>query len=274
MDKKPKLGRGLEEVSHFYLSTAHKNDYTGEKQIEEHRHIISIHHSGSDITQSFLLSNLALELAKYQVPIYIIDFCDNQRVNIRSTVKRLIKGQESSPEYSVQLYGLPAIRIVEAYNNTHESLEDLIKALHINSKNCFIFLNKYDKEGTIALYSQAREVIILSKTDKISLLQAYAHIKAILEKGKESTIYMILDEIREEGEAETIFQRFALYVKKKFSHAVYYLGGLVHDEHIGRSIEEGRPIVLSQDQSIAKDNILSISKNFFTLSKNSSNQII
>ena len=86
MEKKAKLGRGLDEVSQYYLSPAKKRDPVG-KPPKVNRNIVSVYHSGSDIMQSFFLSNLALELAKYQFPIYILDFCNNQEINIKSKMK-------------------------------------------------------------------------------------------------------------------------------------------------------------------------------------------
>ncbi|MGA1824066.1 MAG: MinD/ParA family ATP-binding protein [bacterium] len=266
MEKKAKLGRGLDEVSHFYLSAAKKEEPDAGTPPRVNRNIVSVHHSGSDAIQSFFLSNLALELAKYQFPIYILDFCDNQDMNIKSKMKRLIKSQGSSSRYSVTLYGLPSIQVVEVNPYEDDSIEDILSTANINGDTCFVFLNTQNSLKINSNRNTASEFIVLTKTDKISLLQSYAYIKFILEKSEKNKIYLILDEIDEEQEATRIYRRFAEYVERKLSHTINYLGGLTHDEYLSRSIEEGKPLVLSQEKSITKEKVLLISKNFFTLS--------
>ena len=145
MEKKPKLGRGLDEVSHYYLSTVKKGKPDLEKMHKERRHVVRVYHSCSDTIQSFFLSNLALELAKCQLSIDILDCCDNKEINIKSKMKRLIKNEGQSSEYSVDLYGLPSIHVHEADPYDPHSVEHLIDSININSNNGYIFINTKKK---------------------------------------------------------------------------------------------------------------------------------
>jgi len=265
MEERQRPGRGLEEVSHFFLSSVQKKDTESKKASGKRAHILSIYHPGSNTIKSFFLSNLAIELARHRFSIYVWDFWNRQETSIISMVNRFVREQDT--KYTVKLNGIADITLYTENCGQSHPAKNIINAGHLSDDESYVLINT--KNNLESIYENATpcDFILLTKADERSLLQCYAYIKVILDKDYASRVYIVLDDIREEKQAYKTFSIFSQYIERKFSYIPDYLGCLTHDEHIYKSIKDGLPLVLSEEKSITKEKIILISDNLIRNSK-------
>ena len=247
MKDKPKLGRGLDDVSQHFLS-----------RIPPHATValvtpawssIAVCHPGSLTLQSCLLTNLALEIAKRRNQVIVQDFTPPGEARIKTLMGAIIPEEDNPGHVIVHLYGLPEIEIIES--NLSEAwlenqLADRDEDLPTGVLGRYFLVNA---PGPLEFFLKSlvcNEYILVTKTDENSLLQAYAFCKVIRDKGA-SRIHLVFDDAPPGEQTDRIFRQFAGFVGHRLGCTLRLLGNLVHDERIQRSIKEHMPLVLSQD---------------------------
>jgi hypothetical protein len=246
MKDKPKLGRGLDDVSQHFLSSIPPRPSIA--LATPAWRSVAVCHPGSLPLQSCLLTNLALELAKRRHQVKVIDFSPPGEARIKTLMGAIFPEEDSPGHAIVHLYGLPRIEIIES--NTSEAWLE----------NQFTGRNEDPPTGVLGRYFLANapgpleffiksmacnEYILATKTDENSLLQAYAFCKVIRDKGA-LRIHLVFDDAQPGEQAERIFRQFAGFVGRRLGCTLRLLGNLVHDERIQRSIKEHMPLVLYQ----------------------------
>ncbi|HHO75377.1 MAG TPA: hypothetical protein ENN05_02980 [Deltaproteobacteria bacterium] len=265
MEERFRLGRGLKEISQVYLSDTARNEIKRHgklKTVSGPRTVIRVCHPGSCLVQSFFLANLALELAKNRFSVYVWDGLDSSPVGMEAVMKSIVLDRKEDEAATVRLYGLPDILIYGPQRHDTDKLADLVRIVHASDNDRYLLVSADGSLASAMNDDIHAEHILLSGTDEKSLLQCYAHIRVILDKGSASGIFIVFDGVGHEKAAQETFERFAAFIDKKLNYTIDYLGNLSHDESLERSVEETKPLMLSQDRSETKDDMVSISRKF------------
>lgn len=262
MEERPKLGRGLEEVSQFYLTERRSDEPRRQiKPLKAHvaRSVVRVCHPGACLVQSFFLANFALELARNRFGVFVWDCLDGSEAGIEAVMKSLISARNDSGEARVSLYGLPDIVIYRPDADSsikHDGLTDIISSL---DDDCYLLVNT---PASILDDGLDAETILMTQADEKALLACYAYIRVILKNGSPRDISLVFDDPGEKEHAQALFRRFAAFVGEKLHVTLRYLGALSHDEHFNQSIAQARPLMLLQKHSDTKEDMTSISRSF------------
>ncbi|MBN1634912.1 MAG: hypothetical protein JW920_00255 [Deltaproteobacteria bacterium] len=187
---------------------------------------------------------------------------DYQEGDVLSIAKSLIPDHNAFHGFSVKINGCANITLVDSAlvkdfpGNVSGWFEDLMnpeRFLLINSGNILAYFTKQQVPS---------DIILMTRTDWKSLLQAYVYMKFMLEFDTTGRIHIIFDEVQDEEKAQKIFMHFASYIDRKLCQKPIFLGALVHDELLYRSIKEQKPLILSPEISISKRCLMSICDKF------------
>lgn len=254
MRERPKLGRGLEEVSSHFLSSERPRDPQPDNSPEtaaENR-TIGVCHPESRLIQTCLATNLALELAKRQHPVMVQDFLPPGEASIRTLMGTIVTQDEQVPDQaSIKLYGLPEIIIAQssghgqAWKAPGPAPESLIRE---GARRWDHLINMGNDLDFIRSSDAMTDYILITQCGDDPLLKAYAFLKAMHTAHGRSRLHLVMDDAPTPEDAERLFHRFNAFVRKHLGVSVGFLGNLIQDEALQRSIVERRPLVLARDR--------------------------
>lgn len=266
MEERTRLGRGLEEISRLYLSDRPRETVPKEKKPDDppvrNRQVIRIFHPGSGIVKAAFLANFALELARSRYHVSVWDSPGNEKPGVRDMLGGLIRPGLTPDAGAVKLYGLPDILVHYAEAKPAEALDELIGTGFSAGSDRYLLINAPDSIGSILRKDIAGDVILLSTVDEASLLKCYAWIKVLLESDPSCRIHIAFDQPGSGEQADDLFSRLAGFVKERLEGSLSFLGFLTHDPFLERSMDDHTPLVLCNDTSVAKDNLMAMSAVF------------
>jgi hypothetical protein len=270
MKDRPKLGRGLEDVSRYFLSgSAGKDDKEGEV-VSPSAAIpgaTGVCCPGSGLIQSCFLANLALETAKRRHPVLLWDFSSSPETRMGAMMQSILTPGESPGNISVRLYGLPGIKIIEEEGEVYPWTDGSVSEGSGPARGFDGLHHLVNAPGSLDFFLGCRglsDYIFITETDEKSLLRAYAFIKVVCAKGDGSMVHVVFrDGSKDDGGSVLILNRFSRFIKTRLGCTINYLDSLIEDEQLAGSMKEGRPIVLSHARSDAGDNIIGICSRFF-----------
>ena len=290
MEKKRKLGRSLDEVADYWLSSSpltheHSKDVEGNALPETatkgfQNKTISVFYPESSKVKGLILSNITIELAKQGYSSCVLDYLSNDSP-IKPIVNNLFEsfskteenGDSSASHRILKLYGMPEIHF---FTRPEENLGD--ESIPKKDDDMHSQLITHHLEGSITFLSHPDHlemlsmmefippvVILVSRPRRESLLISYAYIKSILKKDPHTQILMIMDEVTDRDmaiKAFTLLNQIVVHRLSHVHHAPKFLGSIIHDQALGISLATHYPLVLSEQHSIARDNIIRITSNF------------
>jgi len=112
------------------------------------------------------------------------------------------------------------------------------------------------------------DAIVLCPLDEASLLKAYAFIKVIREADGAGRIHVVFDDPPTEARALEVFSRLDGFARERLQCPLSYLGALLHDEALERSVEERMPVVLTRKASASRDSITALGEAFLRAAGN------
>ena len=112
----------------------------------------------------------------------------------------------------------------------------------------------------VCLEETAREAadcdaVILSGLDWPSVLQCYAWLKVLAQGGMKCPVSLAFVDPSSEAHGRESFLRFSSFVSERLGVSLEYLGCLVRDRIMERSITEREPLVLGHEPSAARDSL-------------------
>ncbi|MGD0211260.1 MAG: hypothetical protein ABSC14_09820, partial [Desulfomonilia bacterium] len=191
----------------------------------------------------------------------IRDFSTSDETRASTLMGSILFRDDRDPGMAfVRLYGLPEIRIEDGFSgdlgkeneSPHDAepyRDDTGSLTLVNAPVLLDFIHEGAPSGAY---------IILTMTDEKSLLRCYAYIKVIHAHSGSSRVHVVFDEAVDGINSDTVFRKFAGFINERLGFEVDYFGSLLHDEHLERSISEGRPLVLFDGISITKDALIRI----------------
>lgn len=265
MEEKTRLGRGLEEVSRLYFSGERPDvNRTQSRQLKPGEEVSSVRicHPGSCQMQSFLCANLALELVRNRFCVFVWDSLAGTEAGMENLMGSLVTCRNSAGKTRVSLYGLPDIVILTPQDIRGRPVDVLKEMVFSQEDRSCLLVSAPAPPVSVADDGLDAQSILAARADEKSLLQCYAYMRIILQKKQSQGISLIFDDPTDKDHARALFNRFAAFVEGRLGVRPDYLGALHHDEHLDRSIEQARPLMLLHEDSEAKEDMVLISTNF------------
>jgi len=213
---------------------------------------IGVCHPESRLIQSCLATNLALELAKRQHPVMVQDFLPPGEASIRTLMGTIVTQDEQAPDQaSIRLYGLPEIIIAQSSGHSRAwkapgpTPETPIRE---SARRWDYLINMGNDLDFIRSSDAIMDYILITRCGDESLLKAYVFLKAMHTAHGRARLHLVMDDAPTTDDAERLFQRFNVFIKKHLGVSVNFLGNLIQDEALQRSIVERRPLVLARDR--------------------------
>ena len=94
MEERKRLGRGLEDVSRFYLSSRPRGASERTRKSDSQpvtRHVIRIFYPGSSLIKSCFLANFALELARNRFHVDIWDGDRSEGIRVGTMLQQVVR---------------------------------------------------------------------------------------------------------------------------------------------------------------------------------------
>ncbi|MBN2372953.1 hypothetical protein JXL19_04100 [bacterium] len=245
MEKKRRLGRGLDEVADLWLSTTSIHSKETEEivgppspeNLEDNPEAnnecdktarftgftsktFSIFAPESSKSKGIFVTNLSLEMAKLGHGSCILDYEPN--ISPLSSIfgnlfQKQPKGDNNEDPAGrrqiIRLYGMPSIHLFSnaidkpAHLNAPQYNDGLYSLIAVNRlQDSIIFLYHHDTlDVAAAMDVMPSNIVFLTRPEKESLLVTYAYMKTALGKNPDARIRIIMDEAAGRDEAEKAF---------------------------------------------------------------------
>lgn len=286
MNDHKRLGKGLEEVSHLFLS-AEENEETQSRQrsqpspqsSEESEGIfpgvVAITGDHRSLEKSFVVSNLAIELARRGRQVRVVDadlsFPDQPFLwGLRPTdsVARLATAEEDNQELQVVLRGPLGVKLL----SLDIDFSRLLALPKLARQRLLAGLTAFEADAQLMLvdtpmtlspnsrliFQLAHQIVVLVPSDTLGMIDGYAVIKGILAMRPAAQVGLVVYNIRMVAEAEAIANKMRQVVSKFLNANIVSLGFLYADLNIGKSIAQRKPLVLSALRSKVVKNVRGI----------------
>lgn len=260
MEERTRLGRGLEDVSQFFLSDHPREAPGRDKKPDagERRRHIRVMAPGSASAKPSFIANFALELVRNRFSVVVWDGFEAEGLGTGSMLKDLMDPDLNPGAGTVRLYGLPDILVYDAALQPQGRLEELVDG----PGDRLVLVNAPDTVESVADAPVPFDTVYITPVDEHSLLRCYASLKIMLRRDPLTKVYLVLDTPEVRADALDMFTRFAAFVKERLSGHVHLLGCLVRDDLFDRSMSEHRPLVLRHEPSAAREAFASMGRSF------------
>jgi flagellar biosynthesis protein FlhG len=274
-----RLGKGLEDVSHLFLSAQGKRGPVSEDQLQpipqppeateqKFPRVVAITGDHRSLEKSFLVSNLAIELARLGRDVRVVDadlsFPDQPFLwGLRPTdsLAQLTTAEADGQDLQVVLRGPLGVKLLSLDIDFPRMIafpepvrRRLLACLMAFEANAQLML--VDTPAAINLNSRlilqlAHQIVLLVPSDTLGMIDAYSVIKRILALRPEAPVGIVVYNIRMVAEAKGIADKMVHTVMKFLGSNITKLGFLYADLNITKSIAQRTPLVLSATRSRA-----------------------
>ena len=273
MKKTKRLGRGLEDFSHLFLSSESKNkkhvsginqDVVCEKEDAEvpARPICIISDKGI-AERSFLTVNLALDIANQGKKVLVFDadfslprLCMLLGVSAHNPTLHLIAedGGEGIIEEGIDGVKLITLDIdISDIHTLSESERNSIKRCFKNAEEeaeiLLINISPGFMHNMQAILESVSEIIMITPQPVAEMINAYGIIKKIFQVNGDAHVGIVSSRIGVNNQAEAVFEKMQRIVKKFLDKPLYNYGYIPDDREISLSLKRRRPLVLTSPSS-------------------------
>lgn len=265
MEQVNRLGRGIEDVSRLYLSDTPRSDgdkgEKGEAALRRRR-VVRIINPGSALMGAFFTANFSLELARHRHRVAIFDGEAHETDGVEAMLRNVVYPESGAEVLSVRLYGIPDISLYRARPDGAERLFELARAAQSYGEGFWLVVNTPHRMDDLEQGPAGFDAVLLSTLETSPLLQCYAYVKLIRQIDPDSRISLAFIDPASDARAMDAFSRFSAFALERLGACVDYLGRIVRDELMDRSIADHRPLVLCCEPSAARESIVAASRAF------------
>ena len=289
MKRVKKLGRGLEDFSHLFLSSrAEKSEpLSSIKQdvVCERRdavtpaRVICITGDKKVGERAFLTVNLALEIAKQgkRVLVFDADFslprlCMLMGIPVRSSVLHFISKNGEDEIIAEGVNGVKLITLdvdiadlrslgeserrslMKCFKNAEEEADILL----VNTSPSFI-------QHMRTVLKASGDIIVTTPQQVNEMINAYGVIKTIFQVNKNARVGIVSSRIGVPDQAEKVFEKMQRIVKKFLNKPLYNYGYIPEDTEITLSMTRRKPLSLSSPSSETVKCITEISQSILEM---------
>ena len=228
--------------------------------------IITVTSGKGGAGKTTLLINLAVQLSRQGLRVGVVD-CDLGTSNIdvllnlhtRHTIQDVIEGRKNifdilieGPNNLVVAPGSsgfqPLTRISEAQaQKVINSLGELEPYLDI----ILIDTGPGVSDNVMFFNRLADEIIMLTTTEPHSITDCYATLKVLMDKEPSPVMGLVVNKAEDQKEADDVAARILSAAKRFLSLEITYLGHVVEDIHVSKSIKRLCPCIIKYPNSEA-----------------------
>ena len=260
--------KGLEEISHFFLSNVSPREKKGKVSFdpfeeallpEKKKRILPFLSTCSNIPTSFFTCNLGLDLAHLGKEVFIIDI-EKRQPNVESLfgLKPVSLGLSDilfPSENKIFRNVEPHLRVLDVrldlgslpspHRERDKRLVDLLSREEALAEWMLINL---PKSNSLVLQntewvSKINEMVIFMDSQPQNLMETYSLVKALYAAKPDLIIYASICEVSTVQEAQSTFGKIQTGVEKFLGKPLRSLGYLLRDPLISQSIYEQIPVM-------------------------------
>jgi flagellar biosynthesis protein FlhG len=256
-----KLGRGLSQVSHVFLSGVERQarPALGEDEAPDRAlwmpetGLISITSGEGVRGKTSVASGLGFGLYRDGRRVTIAN-ADSGNLNVLDIAP---PGSEAGCSAAVQDATSGAIRLVDLLET---SQKPLIKALEVASRGAqFVIVDTPPKgEPSNLIWRLARLVVVLSEPDTDKMRAAYATIKRIHSVSRGGRVGLVVNMVRNHDEAEHCFRKISGVCRRFLKINLRNYGHIVFSRKVAKACETAVPLIQAYPDSKAAGCINSI----------------
>ncbi len=290
MKQMKKLGRGLEDFSHLFLSKPEKIEHLSDanhnvickKEGVKPARAICITSDKGTGERAFFAVNLALEIAKQGKKVLIFDadfslprLCMLMEVNAHNSILQLINknGEEKSIVEGIDGVKLITLDVdisnIQSLNESERT--SLVKCLKNAEEEAEIilivtslgFINQMK-----ALLKAVSEIIVVTPQQVAEMINAYGVIKTIFQFDEDAHVGIVSSRIDASDQAEAVFGKMQRIVKKFLDKPLYNYGYIPEDAEVSLSLKKRRPLALTSPSSETTKCITKIAQSILEMYKN------
>jgi flagellar biosynthesis protein FlhG len=289
MKRVKRLGRGLEDFSHLFLSSrSEKSEHLpstkqdvicGKGGVGTPPRVICITSDRRVGERAFLTVNLALEIARQgkRVLVFDADFslprlCMLMDVPARSSILHFIA---KNGEEDAIAKGIDDIKLITLDVDITD-LRSLGESERTSLMRCFRSAEEEadtmlvtTSPGFIhhmrAIIKASSEMIVVTPQQVTEMINAYGVIKSIFHVNKDAHVGIVSSRIDIPAQAEAVFEKMQKIVKKFLDKPLYNYGYIPEDTEISLSMARRKPLLLTSPSSKTVRCITGISQSVFKM---------
>jgi len=273
-----RLGKGLEDVSHLFLSSEETSppsrreenpaeNPAGSRKDEATPRVVAVTGDHRCLEKSFLVCNLAVELARRRRKVGILDadpsFPDQPFLWGRrpgDSLARLAE-DENGRQPEIVLEGPLGVRLLsldvelsrlrELSEPSRERIWSGLRSFESGAGMILVNTPEPVHENARLIHRLAHQIVVMVPSDPLGMMDAYSVIKRILAIQPSITLGIIVYQVRMVSEAQSIFEQMRQALGEFLNVTVVNLGYLYADINIERSILKRTPLCLTPARSRA-----------------------
>ena len=230
--------------------------------------------------------NLSILLAQQGFRVCLVDADSNlAKVNIMLKLapeftlelEQVLSGKKSLNDIILHKAGINIIPGSSDLMAPAQNKYMLATKLELKSNYDYLIINNSAgiTENVISYVKVSDSANIVITPEPSSLTDAFALVRALQKRGNTKKLNIIVNNVASESYAKKIYQRFSASVVKRIGCELKYLGWIVSDDLIPKSISEQNPIVLQHPASHAALNLKDLSRELVSqLKQQSSARVI
>jgi flagellar biosynthesis protein FlhG len=230
------------------------------------RRVIAVTSGKGGVGKTNLVANVAVALAQQGTSVFVLDgdlSLGNLDVllGIRpdQTLADVVLGKARLEQVIYE--GLAGVRVIPASmglqeltrmdRETRQRLCDEILNLATDQSVLLVDTGAGVSDNVIDLVLNSSEAILVTSREPTAIIDAYAVVKILNSRGYEGDISLAVNMVHSAEEGLWVFERLQAVVERHLGGSLKYLGFVLRDPGVQRSVCQQMPVVLEQSNSPA-----------------------
>jgi len=230
------------------------------------RRVIAVTSGKGGVGKTNLVANVAVALAAQGASVLVLDgdlSLGNLDVLLGvqpvRTLADVVAGKARLDEVIYE--GLGGVRVIPAAmglqemtrldHETRQRLCDDILNLAVNGTILLVDTGAGVSDNVIDFVLNAAEAILVTSREPTAIIDAYAVVKILHNRGYEGDIRLVVNMVDSAEEARWVFDRLHGVVERHLDGKLQYLGPVLRDPRVARSVCQQMPVILEKPNSPA-----------------------
>lgn len=265
MNKRKKLGRGIEDFSHLFISSMDSEKVPVAKALEEVKtrtKTIAVLSEAEALCNPFLTLNLAIELSNLGKKVILMDPCgraphinfflgsisSSSSLSLGSNRQR--KGS-SKNQWDIDhvLMDIDIANSAYLLNEEKEAISQNLTAIDAEADIVLVSVTSDQIHSFKTIMQNINDVIISTPSYPVGMVKTYGMIKKVFLINPDAHLGLIVDELEEGEGSNKIFTRMENVVRKHLKKPIHHLGTIHQEPAIEESLRSRKPLSLFKPDS-------------------------